>query len=144
MANQKGVVCKAIIKCVLLAERHHGLTEGIQNLLESAFDAVMMVTDPDSLLEGAQRLRPTVAVVELSLARDNGLNLLRTLHSRCPETKIIVLSIHGEPAVARSVLEAGTHGYVLKSAIATDLLPAVEAVLAGDSYVSPAVKKQTK
>jgi DNA-binding NarL/FixJ family response regulator len=124
---------------VLLADRHHGLTEGIRGLLETAFDAVMMVADANSLFEGARRLQPTLAVVDLSLAGDGGMELLQTLRSRCPELKIIVLSMHDEPTLVRSVLEAGANGYVLKSAIGTDLLSAVEAVLAGKPYVSPKV-----
>lgn len=126
-------------KCVLLAERHHGLTEGIRGLLETAFEAVVMVADSNSLFEGAQRLQPVLAVVELSLARKGGLDLLRTLRSRCPAMKIIVLGTHDDPTAICSVLETGVDGYVLTSAIATDLLPAVEAVQVNRRYVSPAV-----
>jgi DNA-binding NarL/FixJ family response regulator len=51
--------------------------------------------------------------------------------------KLIVVSVHDEPSASRSALEAGANGFVLKRAIATDLLPAVDAVLAGQRYVSP-------
>ena len=51
------------LSCVLLADRHHGLTEGVRGLLETAFGTVVMVADEASLLEGASRLRPDVAVV---------------------------------------------------------------------------------
>ena len=61
--------------CVLLADRHHDLTEGVRGLLETAFETVVMVADEASLLEGASRLRPDVAVVDLSLAGDHGLGL---------------------------------------------------------------------
>ena len=125
--------------CVLLADRHHGLSEGIRGLLETAFDAVMMVADANSLFEGAERLQPALAVVDLSLSGNDGFKLLRTLRSRCPGLKIITLSMHDEPTLVRSVMEAGADGYVLKSAIGTDLLSAVEAVLASKTYVSPAV-----
>ncbi len=109
-------------------------------MLETAFDAVMMVADANSLFEGGERLQPALAVVELSLSGNGGLNLLHTLQSRCPGLKIIVLGMHDEPTLVRSVLEAGANGYVLTSAIGTDLLAAVEAVLAGNTYVSPAVR----
>ena len=131
------------VKCVLLADRHHGMIEGIRSLLEAVFEAVIMVADPDSLLEGAHRMQPTLAVMELSLARQDGLQLLRRLRARCPNLKIIVLSMHDEPSVARSVLEAGARGYVLKSSLATDLLSAVEVVLAGGTYTSPAIHFET-
>ena len=120
-----------IAHCVLLADRHHGLTEGVRSLLETMFDAVVMVADETSLAESAARLQPEVAVVDVSLARESSLRWLRQLHERCPGLKLIVLSVHDEPSVRQAALEAGALGFVLKRAIATDLLPAVEAVLGG-------------
>ena len=116
------------LSCVLLADRHHGLTEGVRGLLETAFGTVVMVADEASLLEGAARLRPDVAVVDLSLARDNNLGWLRELRRRCPELKVIALSVHDEDSVRRAAMEAGADAFVLKRAIATDLLAAVERV----------------
>ena len=116
------------LSCVLLADRHHDLTEGVRGLLETTFGTVVMVADEASLLEGASRLRPDVAVVDVSLARDNGLDWLRALRQRCPELKVIVLSVHDEQTVRRAAIEAGADAFVLKRAIVTDLLPAVELV----------------
>ena len=116
------------LSCVLLADRHHGLTEGVRGLLETAFGTVVMVADEASLLEGAGRLQPDVAVVDLSLARDSGLGWLRALRQRCPDLKVIVLSVHDEQSVRRAAMEAGADAFVLKRAIATDLLAAVELV----------------
>jgi DNA-binding NarL/FixJ family response regulator len=116
------------MSCVLLADRHHGLTEGVRGLLEAAFGTVVMVADETSLLEGAVRLEPDVAVVDLSLAQDRNLGWLRSLRERCPLLKVIVLSVHDEPNVRRAALEAGADAFVLKRAIVTDLLPAVDLV----------------
>lgn len=127
------------IRCVLLADRHHGLTEGIRGLLESSFDAVVMVADEPSLQESAARLQPQVAVVDLALARNDGLGVVRRLRARCPELKLILLSLHDEGSTCHATMEAGADAFVLKRAIATDLLPAVEAVLAGGTFVSPGV-----
>jgi DNA-binding NarL/FixJ family response regulator len=133
------MMCKPAVKCVLLADRHHGLAEGIRGLLETVFDVVMMVADANSLFEGAKRLQPVLVVVELSLSGNNGFKIVGKLRSGCPRLKIIVFSMHDEPTLVRSVLEAGADGYVLKSDVGTDLLSAVDAVLAGKSYVSPKV-----
>ena len=121
------------LSCVLLADRHHGLTEGVRGLLETAFGTVVMVADEASLLEGAGRLRPDVAVVDLSLARDSGLGWLRRLRQRCTDLKVIVLSVYDEQAVRRAAMEAGADAYVLKRAIVTDLLAAVALVRGGRS-----------
>ena len=117
--------------CVLLADRHHGLTEGVRGLLAVAFETVVMVADEASLLEGANRVRPDVAVVDVSLARDSGLGWLRALRQRCPDVKVVVLSVHDEQSVRRAVMEAGADAFVLKRAIATDLLDVVERVRGG-------------
>jgi DNA-binding NarL/FixJ family response regulator len=122
-------VCERPLSCVLLADRHHGLTEGVRGLLETAFSTVVMVADEVSLLEGARRLRPDVAVVDLSLARDNNLGWLRALRRSRPELKVIVLSVHDEESVRRTALEAGADAVVLKRAIVTDLLTAVQLVM---------------
>ena len=116
------------LSCVLLADRHHGLTEGVRGLLETAFGSVVMVADEASLLDGAKRLRPDVAVVDLSLAQDGGLDWLRAVHQSCPALKVIVLSVHDEQSVRDAALEAGADAFVLKRAIVTDLLPAVACV----------------
>jgi DNA-binding NarL/FixJ family response regulator len=121
------------LSCVLLADRHHGLTEGVRGLLATAFGSVVMVADEGSLIEGAGRLQPEVAVVDLSLARDAGLGWLQALRQRCPDLKVIVLSVHDEQSVRRAAMEAGADAFVLKRAIATELLSAVDAVRGGRS-----------
>lgn len=117
--------------CVLLADRHHGLTEGVRGLLETAFETVVMVADEASLLEGAGRLQPEMAVVDLSLARDNCLGWLREIRVRCPGLKVIVLSVHDEQAVRQEAMDAGADAVVLKRAIATELLIVVDRVRGG-------------
>jgi DNA-binding NarL/FixJ family response regulator len=120
------------LSCVLLADRHTGLTEGVRGLLETAFGTVVMVADETSLLEGASRLEPDVVVVDLSLAHDSGLGWLRELHHRCPQLKVIVLSVHDEVSVRQAAIEAGADAFVLKRAIVTDLLPAIALVRGQD------------
>ena len=127
-------------RCVLLADRHHGLIEGVRGLLETAFGTVFMVGDEASLIDGVERLKPSVTIVDLALSRGNWLQLLRTLRERTPDSKLIVLSMYDELSVARAAMGAGANGFVLKRAIATDMLDATDAVLRGESYVSPCIR----
>jgi DNA-binding NarL/FixJ family response regulator len=124
-------MCEPHLSCVLLADRHHGLTEGVRGLLETAFGTVVMVADEASLLEAASRLRPDVAVVDLSLAQDGGLGWLRAVRERCPDLRIVVLSVHDEQSVGHAAMEAGADAFVLKRAIVTDLLPTIARVRGG-------------
>jgi DNA-binding NarL/FixJ family response regulator len=130
------------VRCVLLADRHHGLTEGIRGLLETSFEAVVMVADETSLVETAERLRPTIMVADLALAPGENFGWLRRLLVRCPKSRVIVLSTHDELSVIKSALEAGAAGFVLKREIASELLDAVEAVLADKNYVPPGADGQ--
>lgn len=124
-------------RCVLLADRHHGLTEGVRGLLEALFETVVMVADSASLQDAAVRIRPRVAVVDLSLGRDSSLDWLRKLRRDCPDMGLIVLSVHDEESVRQAARQAGADGFILKRTVATDLLPAVDAVLAGRCYGAP-------
>ena len=124
--------------CLLLADRHQGLVEGIQGLLGAMFQVVVTVSDEASLIEGAERLQPGLAVLDLGLSRD-GLGVLRHLRERCPQLKVILLSLHDEPVAVEAALRAGADAFVLKRTIAEDLLPAAEAVLGGRRYCSPSV-----
>ena len=115
--------------CALLADRHLGLAEGVRGLLETEFEAVVVVGDEVSLFESARQLHVALAVVDLSLRRGDGLGLIRRIRNGFPQLKLIALSVHGERNVKFAAIEAGANGYVLKRSIATDLLPTIDAVL---------------
>lgn len=126
--------------CVILADSHQNLLEGIRGLLESMFEAVVMVTDKRSLFEVADKLKPRLAIVDLSLPVCGELNVAREFKSRYPELKFIILSVHDEPEAVNEVMSAGASGFVLKRSIATDLLPAVRKVLQRCTYVSSSLE----
>ena len=127
---------------VLLADSHLPMLQGVRSLLESLFAAVVMVADEGSLLETIERLDPDLVVVDLSMPVQEGTNIARQLMGRFPGLRLIALSVHDEPTVATQMRDAGVAGFVLKRTAATDLIPAVEAVLGGGSFVSPAVSEQ--
>lgn len=114
--------------CVLLADRHHGLTEGLRGLLETTFGTVVMVADETSLIEGADRVQPDMVIVDLSLARNSSLDWLRRLRARCPGLKVIVISVHDEQAVRSAALAAGADAVILKREIGTELLAVVDRI----------------
>jgi two-component system nitrate/nitrite response regulator NarL len=120
--------------CVLIADRHNGLFERIRGLLETAFDQVFLVTDKTSLIQGAGRLQPTVIVVDLSYAAGNLSELMRELRSCAPAARLLLLSVYDEPTVVAAAIAAGADGLVSKRAIVHDLMPAIDALLAGQRY----------
>ena len=126
--------------CALLADEHTRYIEGVRGLLETEFDTTFTVADPDSLIEGTDRLQPAVIVVDLPLAKGNINSLIEQLQKSSHSSKIIVLTLHTEPAVVEAMLSAGAHGVVQKHFIARDLLAAVDAALEGDRSVTPDVR----
>jgi two-component system secretion response regulator SsrB len=120
------------------------MSEGVRGLLASVFAAVVMVADEVSLLEGASRLESELAVVDTALSRGNILALIERLRMAFPHMKVLVLGTSDEPLLARRLIEAGAGGYVLKRVIATDLLPAIDAILKGETYTSLAVMSPSK
>lgn len=114
------------LSCVLLADGHSGLAEGMRGMLSTLFETVAMVADPVSLRESARRLAPDLIVVDLSLTRTEGIDWLRQLRQEQPDLAVIALTVHDEPGVRQAVLEAGAEAVLLKREIATGLLPAIE------------------
>lgn len=127
-------------ECVLLADCNLRLSEGLRGLLETVFTEVFLVADRASLMEGAQRLAPALVVVDVGFAEGDLASFLLAIRDRAPAAKLLVLSVHDEPTVAQAVFVAGADGLVLKRSIATELLPAIDALRAGQRYVSPAVR----
>lgn len=127
---------------VILADTHHTMLEGIRGLLETMFEAVVMVADDTSLFDAAARFEADLIVADLSLPVPRDVNIVRRLKDRFPELKLIVLSIHDESIAVEEVMAAGAQGFVLKRTAATDLIPAVRAVLRGRKYVSPNSRKR--
>jgi DNA-binding NarL/FixJ family response regulator len=127
---------------VLLADGHLGMLGGVHSLLDALFATVLMVADERSLMEAVSTFRPDLAVVDLSLPGDGEANIARRLLGRHPDLRVIVLSVHDEPTVVGQVMSAGVAGFVLKRTAATDLVPAVEEVRRGGTYICPALRKQ--
>lgn len=125
---------------VLLADTHLPMLQGVRSLLESLFSAVVMVADEGSLLETIERLDPDLVIVDLSMPVKDGTNVARQLMQRFPGLRLIALSVHDEPSVASQIRSAGIAGFVLKRTAGADLIPAIEAVLGGGSFVSPGVQ----
>jgi DNA-binding NarL/FixJ family response regulator len=127
---------------VLLADSHSPMLEALRTLLEQRFEAVVMVADESSLLRAIEKLQAVCVIVDLSFActaNQQGGNIVSVLHARADNLKLIVLSVHDEQSVAQRALELGADGFVVKGWAVVELLPAIDAVMAGDNYMSPHV-----
>jgi DNA-binding NarL/FixJ family response regulator len=124
-------------RCLLLADGHPNMLVAVWGLLKDRFIATVMVADEPSLLEAVTRMEPDLVVVDLSLPVSGGGNVVRSLFSRHPGLRVIVLSVHDEQTALSQALGAGAAGFVLKRSAVCDLTAAVDVVLQGETYVSP-------
>ena len=122
---------------VLLADIHQNMLAGVRSVLENMFEKVFMVADEASLLDAAEMIKPDLIIADLSLPVTSEINIARRLNKNFPEIKLIILSVHDESSAINECLEAGAKGFVLKRTAVNDLVPAIEAVLQDDLYVSP-------
>src|SRR5262252_2794370 len=118
---------------VLLADSHLNMLGGVYSLLDSLFETVLMVADERSLEDAVTTFEPDLVVVDLSLPRESETNIARRIMERHPDLRLVVLSVHDEPTIVAQMLSAGVAGVVLKRAAATDLIPAVQEVLRGNT-----------
>ena len=119
---------------VLVGHPHQRLSEGLRGWLQASFDGVFMVADRSSLIDGAQRLQPALLVVDLSLAEGDVAALLAELQHQAPHSPTLLLSDYDDARIDAAALAAGAAGVVHKASLADELLPAVEAVLAGRRF----------
>jgi DNA-binding NarL/FixJ family response regulator len=124
---------------VLLADNHQNMLEGVRTLLENLFETVFMVADEASLMLAAEKIKPDLIVADLSLPVTKEINVARRMRTAFPQIKLIILSIHDEQTAFGECIEAGASGIVLKRRAVDDLVPAVEAVLKGGTYVSTSI-----
>ena len=122
---------------VLLGDDHTLVLEGLSKLLEDTCELVGTAEDGRALVEAAERLRPDVILLDISMPRLNGLEAARIVRTRVPDAKIIFLTMHADPTYAREAFRAGASGYLLKRSAASELATAISVVLGGRPYVTP-------
>jgi DNA-binding NarL/FixJ family response regulator len=124
---------------VVLADDHPVMLDGLRKLLETDFEVVAAVKNGRDLLEAAERLRPDLVVTDISMPLVDGLEATRRLQLAMPGARVLVLSIHDDPAWVRKAFEAGARGYLTKISAPEEIGTAVREVLKGLFYVSPVV-----
>ena len=123
---------------VLLADDHKLLRAGLKLLLQRNpdFAVVGEAADGEQTLQLYQQLEPDLLLLDLSMPKMDGLDCLREIKSRWPDAKVIVLTMHEDENYIKQAMQAGAAAYVHKSAADTDLFKAIEAVQAGQLYLS--------
>lgn len=121
---------------VLVADDHTILREGVVALIAANSDFVVVgqAADGASAVEMAHRLRPDVLVLDLSMPKLNGLEVVRRLHQELPDLRVLVLTMHAEEEYVLHAVRAGAAGFLLKDSAGTELLDAVRALAMNRGY----------
>ena len=128
---------------VLIADDHSILLAGLRRLVEDFCEVVGTVEDGRALVAAAELLKPDVIVLDISMPLLNGLDAARKIKTSVPDAKLIFLTMHASPTYATEAIKVGASGYLLKQSAASELPQAIESVLNGQIYLTPAVTKQT-
>ena len=128
---------------VLLADDHPLLVKAVVSLLEPTFEIVGRVADGKSLFESAMKLQADVIISDISMPILNGIEAANKLKVSGCRSKIVFLTIHSDPEFVRACLATGALGYVVKSQMETDLVPAIQEALAGRIFISPLLNFRT-
>ncbi len=126
---------------VLLADDHTILRKGLKSLLEDEprIQVIGEAADGHEAVELVPRLHPDVVIMDLTMPILNGFEATRLIKRDFPQVKVLVLSMHANEAYVVQLLRVGASGYLVKRSAPEELVTAIEAVYAGNAYLSPCV-----
>ena len=127
--------------CILVADDHELVRRGVRGLLRAprGWKVVGEAANGREAIEKAHRLKPDIAIIDLTMPDLDGLEATRQIRAGSPATKVVVLTMHESDQMVRRVLDAGALGYVLKSDLAAHLVKAVKDVSMGKLFLTPRV-----
>ncbi len=126
---------------VLIADDHAILRSGLKLLINAQADMQVVSEAPDGeqAVQAARETEPDVALMDVTMPRTGGMQALQQIARNCGKTRVLVLTMHDDPAYLRSVMAAGASGYVLKRSVDADLLSAIRTVHRGETFVDPSL-----
>ena len=121
---------------VLLVDDHVGMLQMVSKLLRSRFEIVARVNNGAMAVEAAIRLCPDLVVLDIAMPIRDGLQTAHELKRQGCPARIVFLTVNEDEDYVSAALACGAFGYVLKSRMHTDLIPAIEAALQGKVFLS--------
>lgn len=127
-------------KSILVADDHDIIRAGIKNILrgQSDYEVVAEAADGEEVLTKVKEFKPDILLLDISMPKINGLDVIVQVHHLSPETKVVIITVHKVYAYITKALKAGVKGYLHKENAAEELLPALRSVVSGKTYLSAA------
>ncbi|MFM2345739.1 MAG: hypothetical protein RL654_492 [Pseudomonadota bacterium] len=130
---------------ILIVDDHPLVREGVRTLInhQSGLEVVGEAADADGALEAIARLEPVLVLTDIGMKQVSGIALTAQIRARWPQVDVIVLSMYDNPEYVHQAMQAGARGYVLKDAPSSDIVDAIRAVAAGDTFLSASLSRQS-
>ena len=122
---------------ILVADDHDEMRKTIVRLLKEQFEVLAAVADGPAFLDAVDRLKPDLCIVDISMPTMSGIEVAQRIKATNAHTKIVFLTLHDDSDFRAAALAAGADGYVTKARMGGDLLPAINAALAGRGTIRP-------
>ncbi len=126
---------------VLVADDHRAMLDSLVRLLTRDFDVVAAVTDGAAAVAEAEQLEPDLLVLDIAMPGLNGIAAAARLKEQGSRAKVIFVTNMRDREFVQESLALGDVGFVVKDRLVADLLPAIQRVLAGQTFVSPTVQR---
>jgi DNA-binding NarL/FixJ family response regulator len=128
---------------ILLVDDHPIVRDGLGQLIRREADMTVCgeAASAEEAVGAVTRLKPDLAIVDITLGGVNGIELIKNLKAIRPSLPVLVLSMHDESHYAERALRAGASGYVMKREARAHIMEAIRTVLSGDDYVSEKMQK---
>jgi DNA-binding NarL/FixJ family response regulator len=127
---------------ILFADDHLMVAEALVEYLRDSFEVVGIVADGAELLNATRNNPPDLIIADISMPGMSGMQVLRRLRAEGLKVRVLILTMHADPQLAREAMTAGASGYLLKDAACDELLLAVRQVLSGNIYLSSRLARQ--
>ncbi len=129
---------------ILLIDDHPLLRNGIAQLIAQQKDLVVCGEVDDSLkaLDAIEKNEPDIVVLDITLKKMSGIEVLKHIKVRFPRVKVLILSMHDETLYAPRALRAGASGYIMKQEAAENVISALRKILSGEVYISERMATQ--
>jgi DNA-binding NarL/FixJ family response regulator len=121
---------------VLIADDHFTVLESVVPMLKPFFNVVGTASDGKAAVEAEDKLHPDVVILDISMPVMSGIDAAKQMRKQGSKARIVFLTVHEDTDILAAAKAAGGKGYVVKSRLGTDLIPAIKDALAGKDFVS--------
>ena len=134
----KKEISKMKKKRVFLVDDHPSMRQGLKELVNQETDLAVCgeAGDIPSGLQGIEKTKPDIAIIDMTLKESSGLDLVKDLKIRAAKLPVLILSMHNEALYAERCIRAGARGYIMKEATTENIILAIRKILSGDIYLS--------